>query len=157
MAIGASPFSWGVRGALWAPSRNFLKCVLFLGHSKAMWSSHEGEEDMFHIWWGLEAHFWSCQLSLKWQVYRNSKQNDMLWHNSSRILGRSLCSFYACYSFLLYPVYLSFYITNLVGTATGHTALCGIRTTPRIEILSPEIQPSDPLVEWAGIEPASLG
>ena len=34
-----------------------------------------------------------------------------------------------------------------VGTATGPTALCGIRTTPRIEILSPEIQPSDPLVE----------
>ena len=34
-----------------------------------------------------------------------------------------------------------------VDTGTGPTASCGIRTTPRTDILSPEIQPSDPLVE----------
>ena len=33
-----------------------------------------------------------------------------------------------------------------VRTATGPTYLCEIQTTVRVEILSPEIQPSDPLV-----------
>ena len=68
------------------------------------------------------------------------------------------------HSFARYSSLLSLSISNLpqflryqsVGTATGPTALCGIQTTPRIDILSPEIQPSDPLVERAGIEPASL-
>ena len=75
--------------------------------------------------------------------------------------GRFFCAlFCTCYSSLLslsissLPQFLCY---QSVGTAAGPTALCGIRTTLRSEILSPEIQPSDPLVEWAGIEPASLG
>ena len=66
------------------------------------------------------------------------------------IRGDFCAQFCACYSSLLslsissLPQYLCY---QSVGTATGPTALCGIRTTPRIEILSPEIQPSDPLVE----------
>ena len=66
-------------------------------------------------------------------------------------IGGDFCAqFCACYSSLLslsissLPQFLRY---QSVGTATGPTALCGIRTTPRIEILSPEIQPSDPLVE----------
>ena len=71
--------------------------------------------------------------------------------NLSRILGEIFVhSFCECYSSLLslsissLPQFLRY---QSVGTATGPTALCGIRTTPRIEILSLEIQPSDPLGE----------
>ena len=53
------------------------------------------------------------------------------------LLARAIRSACRCF-FLCY---------QSVEEATGPTALCGIRTTPRIEILSPEIQPSDPLVE----------
>ena len=71
--------------------------------------------------------------------------------NSSRILGGGgdFCAqFCVCYSSLLshsissLPQFLHY---QSVRTATGPTASCEIRTT-RVEILSPEIQPSDPLV-----------
>ena len=58
-------------------------------------------------------------------------------------------SFCVCYSSPLslstssLPQFLHY---QSVGTATGPTALCGIQTAPRVEILPPEIQPSDPLV-----------
>ena len=70
--------------------------------------------------------------------------------NLSRILGEIFVHSFARVSSLLalsissLPQFLRY---QSVRTATGPTALCGIRTTARIEILSPEIQPSDPLVE----------
>ena len=59
-------------------------------------------------------------------------------HSFARVIAPFSLSISSLPQFLRY---------QFVGIAMVPTALCGIRTTPRVEILSPEIQPSDPLVE----------
>ena len=67
-------------------------------------------------------------------------------------IGGDLCC--TVFALVITPFFIQstsvFTLPIFVGTATGPTALCGIRTTPRIEILSPEIQPSNPLVGMSG-------
>ena len=84
----------------------------------------------------------------KYQICRDRKTGPEVSYLIEDIGGDFCAQFCACYR--LAP-FFSLSISSLpqflryqsVGTATGPTALCGIRTTPRSEILSPEIQPSE--------------